>query len=53
MSAAGPAECGLSLFDVVEPEPVEDGSGQDWGGYWSPERQKMVPATIIWKARKG
>ena len=43
---------GLEVLDIVEPEPVEDGSGQDWGGYWSPKRQKMVPATVIWKARK-
>ena len=43
----------LEVLDIVEPEPVEEGSGQDWGDYWSPERQKMVPATIIWKARKG
>jgi hypothetical protein len=37
---------------MVEPEPVEAGSGQDWGGCYAPERQRMVPATIIWKARK-
>jgi len=43
---------GLEVLDIVEPEPVEEGSGQDWSGYWSPERQRMVPATIIWKARK-
>ncbi len=43
---------GLEVLDIIEPEPVEEGSGQDWGEYYSPERQKMVPATIIWKARK-
>jgi hypothetical protein len=31
---------------------VESGSGQDWGGCYAPARQRMVPATIIWKARK-
>ncbi len=44
---------GLEVLDIVEPEPVRAGSGQDWGGYWSPKRQRMVPGTIIWKARKG
>jgi ubiquinone/menaquinone biosynthesis C-methylase UbiE len=43
---------GLEVLDIIEPEPVEEGSGQDWGEYYAPERQKMVPATIIWKARK-
>ena len=43
---------GLEVLDIIEPEPVEEGSGQDWGEYYSPERQRMVPATIIWKARK-
>ena len=42
----------FEVLDIIEPEPVEEGSGQDWGEYYSPERQKMVPATIIWKARK-
>jgi len=44
---------GLEVLDIIEPEPVEEGSGQDWGEYYSPERQRMVPATVIWKARKG
>jgi len=44
---------GFEVLDVVEPQPVESGSGQDWGGYYAPERQRMVPATIIWKARKA
>jgi len=44
---------GLEVLDILEPEPVESGSGQDWGGYYSPERQRMAPATIIWKARKS
>jgi ubiquinone/menaquinone biosynthesis C-methylase UbiE len=43
---------GFELLDVLEPQPVESGSGQDWGGYYSPARQRMVPATIIWKSRK-
>ncbi len=43
---------GLEVLDIVEPEPVETGSGQDWGEYYAPERQRMVPATIIWKTRK-
>jgi ubiquinone/menaquinone biosynthesis C-methylase UbiE len=43
---------GFEVLDMVEPEPVEVGSGQDWGGCYAPERQRMVPATIIWKARK-
>jgi len=43
---------GLEVLDIVEPEPVESGSGQDWGDYYSPERQRMVPATIIFKSRK-
>jgi ubiquinone/menaquinone biosynthesis C-methylase UbiE len=43
---------GLEVLDIIEPEPVAEGSGQDWGEYYSPERQKMVPATIIWKAGK-
>jgi len=43
---------GFDVLDIVEPEPVEQGSGQDWGEYYSPERQRMVPATIIWKAQK-
>lgn len=43
---------GLEVLDIVEPEPVEEGSGLDWGGYYAPERQRMVPATIIWKSRK-
>jgi ubiquinone/menaquinone biosynthesis C-methylase UbiE len=43
---------GLEVVDIVEPEPVESGSGQDWGGHYSPKRQRMVPATIIWKSRK-
>ena len=44
---------GFDVLDIVEPEPVAEGSGQDWGEYYSPERQRMVPATIIWKSRKG
>jgi ubiquinone/menaquinone biosynthesis C-methylase UbiE len=32
----------LEVVDIVEPEPVEEGSGQDWGEYYSPERQQMV-----------
>ncbi len=43
---------GLEVLDIIEPRPVESGSGQDWRGYYHPERQRMVPATIIWKARK-
>ena len=46
---------GLEVLDVLEPEPVESGSGQDdFGGddFYAPARQRMVPATIIWKARK-
>ncbi len=43
---------GLDVLDIIEPQPVEEGSGQDWGEYYSPERQKMVPATIIWKAQR-
>jgi ubiquinone/menaquinone biosynthesis C-methylase UbiE len=42
----------LEVLEILEPEPVECGSGQDWGEYYSPERQRMMPATIIWKARK-
>jgi len=45
-------EARFEVLDIVEPEPVESGSGQDWGEYYSPERQRMVPATIIWKVRK-
>ncbi len=41
---------GMEVLDIIEPEPVAEGSGQDWGGYWAPERQRMVPGTIIWKA---
>jgi len=41
---------GFEVLDIVEPEPIEEGSGQDWGEYYSPARQRMVPATIIWKA---
>jgi len=44
---------GLEVLDIIEPEPVERGSGQDWGAYYAPKRQRMVPATIIWKARKA
>ncbi len=43
---------GLEVVDILEPEPVEEGSGQDWGYGYAPERQRMVPATIIWRARK-
>jgi len=43
---------GFEVVKMVEPEPVESGSGQDWGGCYAPERQRMVPATIIWEARK-
>lgn len=43
---------GLEVLDIIEPQPVESGSAQDWGGYYSPKRQRMVPATIIWKASK-
>jgi ubiquinone/menaquinone biosynthesis C-methylase UbiE len=43
---------GLEVLDIVEPKPVAEGSGQDWGAYYSPKRQQMVPATIIWKAQK-
>jgi ubiquinone/menaquinone biosynthesis C-methylase UbiE len=45
-------DAGLEVLDIIEPEPVAEGSGQDWGEYYAPERQKMVPATIIWKARR-
>jgi len=43
---------GLEVLDILEPEPVEYGSGEEWGEYYSAERQRMVPATITWKARK-
>ncbi|HUT73311.1 MAG TPA: methyltransferase domain-containing protein [Armatimonadota bacterium] len=43
---------GLEVVDIIEPEPVESGSGQDWGGHYAPQRQRIVPATIIWKAHK-
>ena len=43
---------GLEVLDIIEPEPVAEGSGQDWGDYYSPERQRMVPATIIWKTQR-
>ncbi len=43
---------GLDVLDIIEPEPIEEGSGQDWGDYYSPERQRMVPATIIWKTQR-
>ena len=46
------SDAGMEVLEIVEPEPVESGSGQDWGGYYAPERQRMVPATIIWKGRK-
>lgn len=45
-------EAGLEVLDIIEPEPVESGSGQDWGGHYSPKRQRIVPATIIWRTRK-
>ena len=45
-------DAGFDVLDIIEPEPVAEGSGQDWGAYYSPDRQQMVPATIIWKARK-
>jgi len=45
-------EAGFEVLDITEPEPVAEGSGQDWGHYYSPARQRMVPATIIWKAAK-
>lgn len=43
---------GFEVLDIIEPEPVEEGSGMDWGAYYSPQRQRMVPATIIWKTQK-
>ncbi len=43
-------EAGLEVLDIVEPEPVASGSGQDWRGYYALDRQQMVPATIVWKA---
>ncbi len=43
---------GLEVLDIIEPEPIEAGSGQDWGDYYSPQRQQMVPATIIWKTQR-
>jgi ubiquinone/menaquinone biosynthesis C-methylase UbiE len=43
---------GLEVLHIIEPKPVAEGSGQDWGAYYSPDRQKMVPATIIWKTRR-
>jgi SAM-dependent methyltransferase len=43
---------GLEVLDILEPEPVETGSGQDWGGGYAPSRQRLVPATILWKTRK-
>ena len=43
---------GLEVLDIIEPEPIEEGSGQDWGDYYAPDRQRMVPATIIWKTLK-
>jgi len=43
---------GLEVLDIIEPEPMEEGSGQDWGEYYSPERQRMVPATIIWRTQR-
>jgi ubiquinone/menaquinone biosynthesis C-methylase UbiE len=43
---------GLEVLDLLEPEPVTSGSGQDWGEGYAPERQRLVPATIIWQARK-
>jgi SAM-dependent methyltransferase len=45
-------EAGLEVLEILEPEPVESGSSQDGGEYYSPERQRMVPANIIWKARR-
>ncbi len=45
-------EAGLEVLAILEPEPVETGSGFDWGGGYAPERQRMVPATIIWRCRK-
>jgi ubiquinone/menaquinone biosynthesis C-methylase UbiE len=44
---------GFEVLDIVEPEPVEGGSGQDWGEYYAPERQRMVPATVIWKSKSN
>jgi len=43
---------GFEVLEILEPEPVEVGSGSDWGGDYAPERQRMVPATIIWKVKK-
>jgi len=43
---------GFDLLDILEPQPVEEGSGEDWGHYYSPARQRMVPATVIFKAKK-
>jgi ubiquinone/menaquinone biosynthesis C-methylase UbiE len=43
---------GFEVLDIIEPEPVEEGSGQDWGEYYAPERQRMVPATIIWRSKR-
>jgi len=45
-------DAGLEVLDILEPEPVESGSGQDGNEYYSPDRQRMVPATIIFKSRK-
>jgi ubiquinone/menaquinone biosynthesis C-methylase UbiE len=44
---------GFEVLQISEPAPVESGSGQDWGGCYTYERQQMIPATIIWKARKS
>jgi len=44
-------DAGLEVLDVLEPEPVESGSGQDWADY-SHKRQRMIPATIIFKSRR-
>jgi ubiquinone/menaquinone biosynthesis C-methylase UbiE len=46
-------DAGLEVLDIIEPEPVESGSGEDWGEGYAPERQRLVPATIIWKARRS
>jgi len=45
-------DAGLQVLDIVEPEPVQGGCGRGWGRHYSARRQRMVPATIIWKAGK-
>jgi hypothetical protein len=46
-------DAGFTVESLLEPQPVEDTQETTWDKSYPIERLRLIPATIIFKARKA